>query len=161
MFAPAEALHPFSTLRQACSPEVFGNVELLQEVSPWSSWCPGPLTDALKGPGKSLVWSPALVSAFLHAKDLFASVPELVHPLPGTQISLAVDASDSQMGSVLQQLLYGTWDPLAFFSKKLSEADHKYSAFDRKLLIAYSSLRHFRFLLEGRECTMFTDHKTC
>ena len=37
-----------------------------------------PLTDALKGPGKSLTWSPALDSAFCHAKDLLVSVPELV-----------------------------------------------------------------------------------
>ena len=39
-----------------------------------------PLTDALRGPGKSLYWSPALDSAFCHAKDLLAHVPELVHP---------------------------------------------------------------------------------
>ena len=37
-----------------------------------------PLTDALKGPGKSLVWSPALDSAFHYAKDLLASVSELI-----------------------------------------------------------------------------------
>ena len=93
-----------------------------------------PLTDALRGPGKSLIWSPGLDSAFHHAKDLLASVPELVHPCPGAQIFLAVDASDSHVGSVLQQLLDGSWAPLAFFSKKLSVAEQKYSAFDRELL---------------------------
>ena len=63
-----------------------------------------PLTDALKGPGKSLTWSPALDFAFCRAKDLLASVPELVHPLPGAQISLAVDTSEYHVSSVLQQL---------------------------------------------------------
>ena len=58
-----------------------------------------PLTDSLKGPGKFLPWSPALVFAFHSAKDLLASVPELVHPRPH------VDASDSPVDSVLQQLL--------------------------------------------------------
>ena len=50
-----------------------------------------PLTDAFKGPGKSLDWFPALDPAFLRAKDLLSPVPELVHPHPGAQISLAVD----------------------------------------------------------------------
>ena len=118
-----------------------------------------PLTDALKGPGKSLSWSLALDSAFLRAKDLLASVPELVHPCPGAQISLVVYASDSHVGFVLQQLLDGSWAPLAFFSKKLSDAKRKNSAFDRELLTAYSSLQHFSFMLEGREFTIFTDHK--
>ena len=78
-----------------------------------------PLTDALRGPGKSLTWSPAVDSAFCRAKNLLASVPELVHPPPGAQISLAIDASDSHVGSILQQLLDGSWAPLAFFSKKI------------------------------------------
>ena len=118
-----------------------------------------PLSDALKGPGKSLTWSVALYSAFCNAKDLLASVPELVHPRPGAQISLAVDNFDSHVGFVLQQLLYGSWAPLGFFSKKLSVSEQKYSAFDRELLTAYSSLRHLRFLLESSEFKIFTDHK--
>ena len=80
-------------------------------------------------------------------------------PRPGAQISLAVDASDSHVDSVLQQLMDGSWAPLAFISKKLSEAEQKYSTFDMELLTAYSSLRHFCFLLEGRDFTIFTDHK--
>ena len=61
-----------------------------------------PLTDALRGPAKSLIWSPAVDSAICCAKDLLASVPELVHPRPGAQISLAVDAPDSHVGSIQQ-----------------------------------------------------------
>ena len=82
-----------------------------------------------------------------------------MHSRPGAQISLTVDASDSHVGSVLQQLLEGSWAPLAFFSKNLSIAEQKYSAFDRELLAAYSSLRHFCFLLEGRAFRIFTDLK--
>jgi RNase H-like domain found in reverse transcriptase len=44
-------------------------------------------------------------------------------------------------------------------SKKLDTAQMKYSAFDRELLAAYLAVRHFRFLLEGRDFTLFTDHK--
>ena len=118
-----------------------------------------PLTDALRGPGKSLIWSPALDSTIHPAKDHLSSVPELVHPCPGTQISLVVDVSYSHVGSVLQKLLVGSWAPLAFFSKKLSVAEQKYSTLDRELLAAFSSLWHFHFLLEGRAFTICTDHK--
>jgi hypothetical protein len=60
---------------------------------------------------------------------------------------------------VLQQREGGGWRPLAFYSKKLDTAQHKYSAFDRELLAAYLAIGHFRFQLEGRTFTLFTDHK--
>ena len=42
---------------------------------------------------------------------------------------------------------------------KLSSAETKYSAFDQELLAAFFAMNHFRFLLEGRSFTLFTDHK--
>jgi hypothetical protein len=51
------------------------------------------------------------------------------------------------------------WQPLAFFSKKLSPTQARYSTFDRELLIAFSAVRHFRFLLEGLQFNILTDHK--
>ena len=113
-----------------------------------------PFMDALRGHGKSLAWSPALDPAFCCAKELLTSVPELMHSCPGAQISLAVDAFDSHVGSVLQQLLDGSWAPLAFFSKKLSVAEQKYSAFNRELFAPFFSLLHFGFLLEVRAFTI-------
>ncbi len=35
----------------------------------------------------------------------------------------------------------------------------KYAAFDRELLACYLGIRHFRYMLEGRYFTIFTDHK--
>ena len=72
---------------------------------------------------------------------------------------LAVDASDSHVGTVLPQMISGSWSLLAFFSKKFSTVEAKYSAFNRELLAAYSSVCHFLFLLEGQEFALFTDHK--
>ena len=59
-----------------------------------------------------------------------------------------MDASHTRLGAVLQQFLDGSWALLSF-----------YSAFDFELLAAYSSLHHFRFMLEGTDFTIFTDHK--
>jgi cleavage and polyadenylation specificity factor subunit 1 len=118
-----------------------------------------PLTDLLRGSPKLLSWSPAADSAFAAAKAaLIAAVP-LSHPAPNATLSLAVDASDSHVGGVLQQLEARAWRPLAFFSHKLTPTQCKYSTFDRELLAAFLTVRHFRFLLEGRSFRLLTDHK--
>ena len=64
-----------------------------------------PLTDALKGPGKTISWSPLMNSAFNRAKLLLSAVPELVHPQPNAAISLSVDASDTHIGAATRQIL--------------------------------------------------------
>ncbi len=57
----------------------------------------------------------------------------LTHPDPAANLSLAVDASNTHIGVVLQQWQpgggrSGGWRPLSFFSKKLDAAQLKYSA---------------------------------
>jgi cytoskeleton-associated protein 5 len=119
-----------------------------------------PLTDVLRGPGgkkKLLTWSEEMLAAFQLIKDELCAATQLAHPDPQAEISLAVDASDWCVGAVLQQRRGSDWQPLAFYSKKLDAAQHKYSAFDRELLAAYLAVRHFRFQLEGRQFTIFTD----
>ena len=48
---------------------------------------------------------------------------------------------------------------IAFFSKKLQPTEVKYSTFGRELLAVYLAIKHFRHFLEGRDFTVFTDHK--
>ncbi|GFN96787.1 Pol polyprotein [Plakobranchus ocellatus] len=81
------------------------------------------------------------------------------HPLPDAPTSLTVDASSTAVGAQLEQRQGQSWVPLAFFSRKLSDAEKKYSAFDRELLASYSAVKHFRHFLEGRPFTLYTDHK--
>ncbi len=120
-----------------------------------------PLTDLLRGNPKTLVWSESAAATFSAAKAALAALAtttSLVHPLPGAVISLATNASDTHIGGVLQQLSAGSWRPLAFFSRKLSSAESKYSTFDRELLAVFAAIRHFRFVLEGRPLRILTDH---
>jgi cleavage and polyadenylation specificity factor subunit 1 len=63
------------------------------------------------------------------------------------------------MGAVLQPRVQNAWQPLAFFSRKLSPAQQKYSAYDRELLAIYEAVKHFRHMLEARHFIIFTDHK--
>ena len=69
------------------------------------------------------------------------------------------DTSDIAVGGVLQQRVESQWHPVAYFSRKLTPPETRYSTFDRELLAVYLSIRHFRQMVEGREFSVFTDHK--
>ena len=103
--------------------------------------------------------SDSQLKVFESVKQALAQATMLQHPNPKAPLSLMVDASDFAVGGVLQQLINGVWHPLSFFSKRLQKAESKYSTFGRELLAIYLSIRHFRHLLEGREFTVYTDHK--
>ena len=107
--------------------------------------------------GKGAIkWTPEMHAAFLSAKQALASATPLFHPDPSAKLSLT---SDSHVGAVLQQCHATGWQPLAFFSKKLSPTETRYSTFVRELLAVYLSVRDFCFLLEGLPLTVFSDHK--
>ena len=113
------------------------------------------LTDALKGPGKSLDWSPALDSAF----RLCQGPPRLL-PWACSPLSCYSDLSCCRHCILSRGCCSAAaleW--VFFFFKKLSDAERKYTAFNRELLVAYFSLHHFCFMLEGREFTTFTNCK--
>jgi hypothetical protein len=123
-----------------------------------------PLTEALKGSHKGkdkIVWNPPMQSAFVAAKEQVVQATYLAHPRRDAEICLTVDASDHHVGAALQQRrrTADPWEPLGFFSKKLDQAQSKYSAFDRELFACYAGIRHFRYMLEGRPFFIFTDHK--
>ena len=99
-----------------------------------------------------------MLDSFSAAKSVLANIPTLVHPDPTARISVSIDASGSHVGAILQQEVAGSWAPLSFYSGKLSSAK-RFSFFDRELLAAYSALCHFRFLLEGNEFVLFSNHK--
>jgi len=122
-----------------------------------------PLTDATKGTGgkkSPLTWSSSMEEAFPKAKQALQDAALLVHPVEGARLSLHVDASDHHVGGALQLWEESRgWRPLGFFSRKLSETEKRYSTFDRELLACVAAIRHFRFMLEGRSFTLYTDHK--
>jgi hypothetical protein len=70
-----------------------------------------------------------------------------------------MDASTTAMGTTFQQRVQDVWQPLAFFSRKLSPAQQKYSAYDRELLVIYEAVRYFHHTLEARHFTILMDHK--
>lgn len=100
-----------------------------------------------------------MTQAFQDTKQALVEATLFAHPRHNALISLTTDASNLAVGAVLQQSMDGTSVPLAFFSQKLRPLELKYSTFDRELLALYLSIHHFRYFLEGRQFTIFTDHK--
>ena len=98
-------------------------------------------------------------TAFESSKIALAGATLLSHPMPDAEISLTSDASDNAVGAVLEQRVNRSWQPLAFLSKQLRPRETRYSNFDRELLGLYLAIRHFKFYIEGRNFTSYTDHK--
>lgn len=97
--------------------------------------------------------------AFKDCKLSISQATLLTHPDPDAELAIQTDASDVAIGAVLQQKKGNKWQPMAFFSRKLSQPQRKYSTFDRELLAIYEAIRHFRFMVEARPFIVLTDHK--
>ncbi|BHF80223.1 hypothetical protein SprV_0702334700 [Sparganum proliferum] len=99
-----------------------------------------PLTSLLSGSKHTFELAPAALTSFEQVRTLLADATLLTHFHADTPISLMVDASNVAVGAVLQQSLPDSTVPLAFFSRKLSKAETRYSTFGRELLAAYLTL---------------------
>lgn len=142
--------------------EFLGLINFYRRFIPHCADVLQPLTDMLKNRKKkneNISLNSMEISAFNHAKEELARATNLVHPQPDAPLCLFVDASDYGVGGVVQQFTNNSWQPLAFFSKRLQPAEMKYSTFGRELLAAYLGVKHFRHLLEGHNFVIFTDHK--
>lgn len=117
------------------------------------------VTNANKKKKKDIEWNDEAQKAFENIKDSFASRVLLNHFNKEAKLTLTVDALNVAIGGVLQQIYNGISEPLAFYSKKLTPCESKYSTFDRELLAIYLNIKHFRYLLEGRIFIVYTDHK--
>ncbi|KAK3881302.1 hypothetical protein Pcinc_014253 [Petrolisthes cinctipes] len=113
----------------------------------------------MRGQSVTLVWTEEAEAAFLSTKQALSDAATLSFPAPDAETSIATDASNIGVGVVLQQRVGTYWKPIAFFSKKLTSAESKYSAYDRELLAIYKAVKRFRYFIEGRSFHIYTDHK--
>ena len=79
----------------------------------------------------------------------------LAYPDYSKPFEIYTDASTRQLGAVITQ---GN-RPLAFFSRKLSEAQEKYNITELELLSIVETLKEFTGMLWGQKIIVYTDHK--
>lgn len=118
------------------------------------------LTNCKKNDKRPVIWNEDAVNAFLKCKTALAEAATLAYHDPESKISLLVDASSTAVGAVLNcETASKGPRPIAFFSRKLSPSEARYSTYDRELLAVYLAIKHFRQQLEGQNFTIFTDHR--
>ena len=106
---------------------------------------------------KKWYWTEEHQKAFDQIKDTLSQEVILAYPKYGEDevFKIYTDASTRQLGAVIMQ-----YDkPLAFFSRKLNEAQQKYSVTELELLSIVECLKEFRGMLWGQKIEIYTDHK--
>ena len=119
-----------------------------------------PLTALLKK-GVDFVWSNECHNAFLDIKTFLSNAPVMAAPEFSKPFKLAIDASDSAIGSVLfQEDDQGIDHPIAFFSRKLNSNQKNYSTIEKEALALVLSLQHFEVYVTSsiNPVIVFSDH---
>ncbi|GBM87588.1 Retrovirus-related Pol polyprotein from transposon 297 [Araneus ventricosus] len=112
-----------------------------------------------KNDKRPVPWTDVTLAAFEKCKADIIHAATLTFHEPNQQLSIMVDASDLVIGVVLHTTTTVGHKPLAFYSRKLSPSERKYSTYDRELLAIYATVKHFLHLLEGQNFIIFTDHR--
>ena len=79
----------------------------------------------------------------------------LAYPDFSKPFEIYTDASTKQLGAVITQ----DNRPIAFFSRKLSVTQSKYSVTEIELLAIVETLKEFKGMLWGQNIMVYTDHK--
>ena len=125
-----------------------------------------PMTDLLKGAGSNFKWGEREQAALDRVKKAFTEAPLLRHFDPKLQVTMETDASGSAIAVVVSQPFESETPgkahrhPIAFFSRKLKEAERNYETHDAELLAIVEGFKHFRHYLEGSAypVRVLTDH---
>ena len=93
-----------------------------------------PITGTLKGDPRKFNWGPEQNKAFEELKQRFITAPILCHFFPDSETIVETDAGDFALGCVLSQFKDKRLHPVAFHSRKLSDAERNYEIHDKELL---------------------------
>ena len=103
------------------------------------------------------IWTDKHEHAFTTTINSLINAPILSHANPNITYLLHTDASCNAVGSVLSQMLNGTEQPIAFYSRLLTDPELKLHINDAELLAIADSAEHFHDYLYGSQVHIYTD----
>ena len=100
-------------------------------------------------------WNETHQKSFDVLKKVIAPDVMLAYPNFDLAFEIYTDASLRQMGSVIVQ----NNRAIAFFSRKLNDAQRNYTTTEKELLSIIETLKEFKSILWGQKIKVYTDHK--
>jgi hypothetical protein len=100
-------------------------------------------------------WDPIHQQAFDNVKAAIAKETVLASLDFLKPFEIYTDTSSMQLGAVITQ----DNRPIAFFSRKLSKMQQKYSVTEIELLAVVETLKELKGMLWGQDIKVYTDHK--
>ena len=100
-------------------------------------------------------WSDAEQNGFDTMKRIMARETILAYPNFNKPFHIHTDASAYQLGACISQ----DGKPIAFYSRKLSPTQSRYTTTERELLSIVETLKEFRTILLGQQLIVHTDHE--
>jgi len=105
------------------------------------------------------IWTKEHQTAFETMKKQVGRDVLLAYPDFNEKFIIHADASKSQLGGIISQ----RGKPIAFYSRKLTDVQTRYTTTERELLSIVETLKELRTILLGQRIEIYTDHKnlTC
>ena len=131
-----------------------GMVNYYRDVWPKRAHLLAPLS-AMTSTKAKWVWTKEHQEAFDNMKLLIAKETLLTYPNFNKTFEIHTDASKVQLGACISQ----EGKPIAFYSRKLTDAQTRYTTTERELLSIVETLKEFRTILLGQKIVIHTDHQ--
>jgi RNase H-like domain found in reverse transcriptase/Reverse transcriptase (RNA-dependent DNA polymerase)/Integrase zinc binding domain len=117
-----------------------------------------PLT-ALTRKDNPYIWTDNCQKAFDTLRKKLIAAPLLIAWNPEAPTMVETDSSGYAIGGVLSQQENLIWQPVAYFSRKLTPAESNYPIHDKEMLAIVACLKEWRAELQGRPFEVRSDHK--
>lgn len=139
--------------------QFLGKINFHHKFIPHGAITLDPLHNLLRKDVK-FIWSEECQKSFDQIKSLLCSEPVLKIFDSEVPIEIYTDASIKGVGAVLKQRdENGDSKPVAYFSKKLTEAQKKKRAIYLECLAIKEAVKYWQHWLMGKEFVVYSDHK--
>jgi hypothetical protein len=119
-----------------------------------------PLSDLTKATS-AWTWTAEHAHSFTSIKLALQQSPVLALPNYDVPFVITTDASGIACGAVLSQLdADGNDRPVAFMSKRLSDTESRWPAYEQELFVIYLAMSKWRPYVHGQHFDVYTDNST-